>query len=353
MAWDIRRQLRDLTDSAGRGLNRVRQRTFLEALTAAYSLMLQADNANTGDGPRERLQTFIDNTDTLRGFAAADVDRQLTAHQRQAEFEPASASRQWLEMVSRVRDQPDAARLLVRVAMAVVGGAGQLNSEQQQVVTTLCETLSLPVGDFLTTPAVAGTVARRDPPAQASSSETTQAGPAERVLRAGERVALDEFHSLPLPALYLRWHWRGGNPGVADPAAFLLDGQGQVKSDSDMIFYNQPRDPQGGIALLTGASPGFELHLQRLPTWVERLAFSLTVQQARDFDGLGELRVDLSTADKPLLSFPFQPGQNGETAVVVAELYRRGEGWRFAAAGQGYRGGLAAMCQQYGVKVAD
>jgi len=37
---------------------------------------------------------------------------------------------------------------------------------------------------------------------------------------------------------------------------------------------------------------------------------------------------------------------------VFGELYRHNSEWKFRAVGQGYAGGLAVMCQQYGISVA-
>lgn len=42
-----------------------------------------------------------------------------------------------------------------------------------------------------------------------------------------------------------------------------------------------------------------------------------------------------------------------ETVVVLAELYRRGGGWKIRAVGQGYASGLAGLATDYGVDVDD
>jgi len=72
-----------------------------------------------------------------------------------------------------------------------------------------------------------------------------------------------------------------------------------------------------------------------------------------DFRTLGEVVLDLAADNATLLRFVLPGARHGETAMVLGELYRRGAAWRFAALGQGYRGGLAAMCQQFGVSLAD
>jgi tellurium resistance protein TerD len=40
-----------------------------------------------------------------------------------------------------------------------------------------------------------------------------------------------------------------------------------------------------------------------------------------------------------------------ETAVIVGELYRHGDEWKFNAVGSGFRGGLEALCGYFGVDV--
>ena len=40
-----------------------------------------------------------------------------------------------------------------------------------------------------------------------------------------------------------------------------------------------------------------------------------------------------------------------ETAIVVCEIYRYGNEWKFNAVGSGYQGGLEALCKSFGVNV--
>ena len=46
-----------------------------------------------------------------------------------------------------------------------------------------------------------------------------------------------------------------------------------------------------------------------------------------------------------------QEDASTETAMIFGELYRHGSEWKFGAVGQGYAGGLSAMCNQYGIKI--
>ena len=57
----------------------------------------------------------------------------------------------------------------------------------------------------------------------------------------------------------------------------------------------------------------------------------------------------LDTAESRLLA-PFDLSAR-QLETVFGELYRHSGEWRFTAVGQGYAGGLAAMCKQYGINV--
>lgn len=348
MAWDFRQQLRELSEGASRSLNRLRQRGFLEALLAAYSLMLHASSELNPTETRQRLLSFLESSEVLAGFSSTDVDQQLQQHRQLAEFEPQSAARQWLKQVGSIREQTDLARLLVRVVMAVVGGSAALNDAQRQVVVSLCSELQLPLADFLEQHA---TPQPSPPEATPTPAVTTApvALPPERQLQAGERVPLASLNLPVNGGLQLQLEGSPELPTRADPGAFLLDAHSRVRGDGDMVFYNQPVDAAGAVSLQAGL--GFALNLARVPEAIQRLAFTLSVAQAQDFQTLGEIRLRLYAAGCGGLVFPLHAGQQGETAMVLGELYRHREGWRFAAVGQGYRGGLAAMCERYGVQV--
>jgi len=48
----------------------------------------------------------------------------------------------------------------------------------------------------------------------------------------------------------------------------------------------------------------------------------------------------------------FQLRPERETALLCAEVYRRGDQWRLRALGDGYADGLAGLARDYGVEVA-
>ncbi|MET9832923.1 TerD family protein, partial [Streptomyces sp. NPDC006385] len=68
----------------------------------------------------------------------------------------------------------------------------------------------------------------------------------------------------------------------------------------------------------------------------------------------GALLYDAAVADgDPLAYFDIKPETGQETALICGELYRRGEGWKFRALGEGYSNGLKGLATDYGISVDE
>ncbi|MFF3378711.1 CAP domain-containing protein [Streptomyces sp. NPDC002680] len=138
-------------------------------------------------------------------------------------------------------------------------------------------------------------------------------------------------------------------PGPFDVSALVTDDGGKVGGDADFVFYNQP------------TAPGARLHGDTLtvdPAGLRPGATRVTVVVSAADPGtaLGGLPaptlVVSGPGGRPLARFtPPRPRQ--ETVLLLAELYRRGTGWKLRALGQGYADGLAGLARDFGVDVAD
>ncbi|MCQ8772034.1 CAP domain-containing protein [Streptomyces telluris] len=138
-------------------------------------------------------------------------------------------------------------------------------------------------------------------------------------------------------------------PGPFDLSVIVTGESGKVDGDGDFVFYNQP------------SAPGARLH-----------GDTVTVDPRGLRPGAARVTVVVSPADPgtrlgalplPVLSVAgsgggvlarFAPPRPGpETVLMLAELYRRGTGWKIRALGQGYADGLAGVARDFGVDVAD
>ena len=57
------------------------------------------------------------------------------------------------------------------------------------------------------------------------------------------------------------------------------------------------------------------------------------------------------TNGEEVIHFDLEEEFSIETAIVVCEIYRHGNDWKFNAVASGYQGGLAALCKSFGVDV--
>ena len=138
-------------------------------------------------------------------------------------------------------------------------------------------------------------------------------------------------------------------PAVYDYCCFGVDRDQKLSDDRYMIFYNQKSSPEGAVIIeQSGNNAVFSIELSRLPSFIDKLVFTVTVEgggmiremSAHSFtvlqDNFPEISFDLKGSD-----FKF------EKAVISAELYRK-DVWRFYAAAAGFNGGLSALLKSFG-----
>jgi uncharacterized protein (AIM24 family)/stress response protein SCP2 len=137
-------------------------------------------------------------------------------------------------------------------------------------------------------------------------------------------------------------------------SAVLLTKAGRVRSDADLIFYNQPSGPGVGYRS-SGAADVISIDTARVPADVETIAITASLDGTgpTTFATAGTLRAELRDASgSPAVSFT--PAKlTSEAGVVCMEVYRRGDAWKVRAVGQGYDDGLAGLATAFGIQVDD
>ncbi|HRF44882.1 MAG TPA: TerD family protein, partial [Candidatus Competibacteraceae bacterium] len=137
--------------------------------------------------------------------------------------------------------------------------------------------------------------------------------------------------------------------------AVLLGAGGQARDLSDLVSAEQPHSP-GNSVTFTGYPPEFRIELDAVPAAITRIAIVLAVKPGMPpgvtFSVFTAIRSWLTdAADQPLLLFPLPPASRGETAMIMAELYRHQGQWKFRAVGQGFAAGLPALAAHFGLRV--
>ena len=157
----------------------------------------------------------------------------------------------------------------------------------------------------------------------------------------------------------------GGFDFDLDAAAFLLGANGKVQSDYDFVFYNNLTHSSGAVQHmgdnLTGAGDGddeqIKIDLSKVPANIDKIAFTVTIHEAdsrrQNFGQVSNafIRIVDESNGKELIRYDLGEDFSVETAVVVGELYRNAGEWKFNAIGSGFKGGLRALCLNFGVNV--
>lgn len=165
----------------------------------------------------------------------------------------------------------------------------------------------------------------------------------------------------------------GGAKFDLDASAFGLGANGKVLSDDYFVFYGSNKtnaqgmkcDPTGCIVHTgdnrTGLGDGDDetimIDLQSLPADVDRIAVTVTIYDAEvNRQTFGQVsnsycRIYDATTGTEIVHYDLGEDFSIETAIVVGELYRHNGEWKFNAVGAGWQGGLAALCNNYGVNL--
>lgn len=190
-------------------------------------------------------------------------------------------------------------------------------------------------------------------------------------LSKGQRVSLEKTMTLALVGL--GWDtnkYDGSMDFDLDACAFVLGSNGKVTKDEDFIFYNNLEHSSGAVKHtgdnLTGEGEGDDevilIDFSKMPANVSKVAITVTIHEAQErnqnFGQVSNAYVRVAkrssendTVGEEVLRYDLAEDFSIETAIVVCEIYRHDNGWKFNAVGAGYQGGLAALCKSFGVNV--
>lgn len=140
-----------------------------------------------------------------------------------------------------------------------------------------------------------------------------------------------------------------------DVSALLVATTGKVRSDADLIFYNNASGPGVDYRTSSGAPDIVAVDTSRVPGDVDKVVVTASLDGSgpATFAQAGKMTVTVAdgagTAD---VRFELT-GLTTEAALICLEVYRRGGGWKLRAVGQGFDDGLAGIATEFGIEVGD
>ena len=188
-------------------------------------------------------------------------------------------------------------------------------------------------------------------------------------LQKGQKVSLTKDNpGLKKVVVGLGWDVNAFDTGGdfdLDAAAFLLGDSGKVADSGDFVFYRNLTHSSGSVVHqgdnLTGVGDGddeqIKVDLSKVPDSVTKIAFTVTIYEAeqrrQNFGQVNNafIRIYNEETGEEMLRYDLGEDFSIETAAVFGELYKNGGEWKFNAIGNGFQGGLAALCANFGVEV--
>ncbi|MCW3795297.1 TerD family protein [Paenibacillus sp. FSL R5-0749] len=186
-------------------------------------------------------------------------------------------------------------------------------------------------------------------------------------LAKGQRIDLTKTNpGLTKVVVGLGWDtnkYSGGVDFDLDASAFLLHEDGKAKGTDDFVFYNNPTGGAGSLTHTgdnrTGEGEGDDeqiiVDFSKVPANITRIGITVTIYdyeaRAQNFGQVSNafVRVVDASNEREVLRYDLGEDFSTETAVVFCEFYRSGSDWKFQAIGSGFAGGLAALCENYGL----
>lgn len=142
---------------------------------------------------------------------------------------------------------------------------------------------------------------------------------------------------------------------LADISAYLLAQDTlKVRGDQDMLFYGQPKTASGSVQLIQQADlTTFQFDLNKIDPAIEKIALCATLDAPFTLAVLQTIDIEIVVAGQLIATASIAGQGRSEAALIVGELYRRNQEWKFRLVAQGFNGGLKPLAQHFGVEISD
>lgn len=193
-------------------------------------------------------------------------------------------------------------------------------------------------------------------------------------LKKGQRVSLEKSVKYALVGLGWKTNSFDGAAFDLDASAFLTASNGKVKyENTDFVFYHNKEGRNKCVIHLgdnlVGSSGDkddeqIKIDFTKVPEDIEHIALTVTIHDAdrrkQNFGQVSRAYVRVANltnfndeSGDEQIRYDLEEDFSNETAIVVAEFYKKDNEWRFKAVGAGFDGGLKSLCNNFGVEVSS
>lgn len=134
-------------DKLATEVSKFKNQKFLDATTAACAFLAAADGEISA-AEKSKMIGFINNSSELKVFSMTDVIKAFNGHCEKFEFDFQLGQAEALKVISKIKDDVGAGRLLVRVACAIGASDGTFDEKEKAACRLICLELGLNPADF-------------------------------------------------------------------------------------------------------------------------------------------------------------------------------------------------------------
>lgn len=175
------------------------------------------------------------------------------------------------------------------------------------------------------------------------------------IITKGQKVSLNNYQN-NLLSVGINWNQENFNNYEIDSSVIMLSEKGKLEEEENFIFYNNSKSKCQSIELnsspLNNYKKSFKIDLNKSPNDISRIMFLLTIDNGDSlnhrFGNIKDIQIDLLDSSNQVI-FKYQVDQlSSETAIILSEIYKRNNEWKFQSVGNGFNAGLDKILEEYG-----
>ena len=128
-------------------VGRFKNKKFMEGTVAVCACISMASNGASAD-EKQKMINFINQSSELKVFDNKEIIDFFNKLADGFSFDLDIGKGEAMKYIARLKDQPDAAQLAVRVGIAVAKSDGDFDDSEKQIVSEVCAVLGLNSSDY-------------------------------------------------------------------------------------------------------------------------------------------------------------------------------------------------------------
>lgn len=131
----------------------------------------------------------------------------------------------------------------------------------------------------------------------------------------------------------------------------------KVRGDQDMIFYGQQSTANKSIILNESSSKDpyitrLKIDTSLIDSQIQKIAICLTLNEPHQLNSVSPIDLELYSANQLTATAQVNTQNKSEKALILAEVYKHNNQWKFRFVDQGFNGGLKPLAENFGVVIA-